>query len=105
MIRETHELESDPEALEVLRQLGHDGSLIRPGAQGLPFHVENSHLTPDRFHASAELVLRMVAGGLLLVTNGSKGWTRPDGRVVPDLPWRVRQTPLGEIVRRAHSRK
>lgn len=101
MIREPHELENDPEVRDVLRAIPRDGSLLRPGSGDHPWHVEGSRVAGDRWHGSSAVVARMIEGGLLQVTNAAKGWTRTDGSIIPDRPWRVRLTPLGDTLRRA----
>lgn len=98
MIREPHELEADAEAMAVLRAMPPGRSLIRGGSGDQPWRVEG---VGAEWRAEPAVVARMIDGGLLLVTNLAQGWTRSDGSIIPDRPWRVRLTPLGEIVRRA----
>lgn len=98
MIREPHELERDPEVLEVLRAFPRDGSLIRSGSGDLPWRIEGKG---GDWRAEPAVVERMIAGELVRVTNAAQGWTRTDGSIIPTRPWRVRLTPLGELIRRA----
>ena len=87
MIREPHELERDPEVLDVLRKLGRapNGSLIRGGSGDLPWRVEGRG---EDWRAEPGVIARMLEGGLLLATNAAQGWTRSDGSIIPTRPCR-----------------
>jgi hypothetical protein len=99
VIREPHELENDPEVRDVLKAFPRDGSLMRASFAGRPFHVEGHGSNPWR--AEEAVIERMIAAGLLRVTNASPRFTPELGWKAPPRPWRVRLTPLGDTVRRA----
>lgn len=96
MIAEPHPLADDPEVRDALGRLPKGGSFLRGGSlASQPWHIEG-HGTSDRWRADPALIERMVAGGLLIVTNAASGYRHRDGHDVPRVPWRCRLSEAGE---------
>lgn len=93
----------DPEVRAAVRLLGRARVLTRAAFRGWPFYVEDrdtGNAVSPRREVSEAVVERMIAAGLVRVTNGSKAWTRRNGETVAGTPWRVCLTEAGETLRR-----